>query len=182
MSEAPKLEVRHGLGEFLRGALGGWDLVNRDQISAVTVLLTYTCPAACAHCVFESSPKRRETVDLDVARKFIEAASRQDPPPTLSFSGGEPFIRLDMMQELASMALSHGMPSEVISSSAWATSDARAHRVLADMLPHALRQAGEAAARDRRREGHRIQRPRQLGRGSRVLRQVAAGAGGAVPQ
>lgn len=139
MSALDGVKVDTGLGDFLRHGISLWELVDRQEISCVTVLLTYACPAACSHCVFESNPSRRETVNPETARRFVEAAARQDPRPTLAFSGGEAFLQLDLMRELTSLASSHGMPSEVISSSGWATNDQRAHRVLSDLYARGMR-------------------------------------------
>ncbi len=51
----------------------------------------------------------------------------------LGFSGGEPFLRLKQMRELAVYASERGMPSEVVSSSAWAKSRGYAFSVLSDL-------------------------------------------------
>lgn len=121
------------LGRFLAGQLEASTLLNHSSISIITVLLTYRCPASCSHCVFESSPSNHAAVDMDVAYKLVEAASRQSPPPVLGFSGGEPFLRVREMRELAQFASSRGMPSEVVSSSAWAKSQAFATEVLTQL-------------------------------------------------
>lgn len=139
MNALDDVQVDRGLGDFLQRAISPWELVERQQISSVTVLLTYACPAACSHCVFESNPSRRETVNPETARRFVLAAARQDPRPTLAFSGGEPFLQLALMRELTDLAASHGMPSEVISSSGWATSDQRARSVLSDLHTRGMR-------------------------------------------
>jgi hypothetical protein len=127
------LQRDRGLAQFWAGKLAATELANRDRISSITILLTYRCPASCDHCVFESSPRNKAKVDVDVARRFIEAASRQSPPPVVGFSGGEPFLRLEEMRELVVFAASHGMISEVISSSAWVRNEAHARTVLSDL-------------------------------------------------
>lgn len=133
-----KLERDRGLSDFLYRDLPAADLVNRRSISIITLLITYQCPAQCDHCVFESGPKKRITIDPAVARRLIEAAVRQKPPPVLGFSGGEPFLQLDMMRELVSFAAERGMPSEVVSSSAWAKSEDYALAVLQDLADRGL--------------------------------------------
>lgn len=125
------------LGRFLGGQLPSSELLNHSGISIITILLTYQCPAACSHCVFESSPQNKTALDMEVAYKLVQAASRQKPPPVLGFSGGEPFLRVREMRALIEYAAGLGMPSEVVSSSAWAKSEAYAETVLDD-----LRQVG----------------------------------------
>ena len=131
--------TEEGLTRYLRRQICGNELVNRSKISSITVLLTYRCPAACDHCIFESDSTRTETLNIEVARKFIEAAARQDPPPSLSFSGGEPFLQREMLRELACYAQTLGMPCEVISSGAWAKTPEFAHTVLSDLADCGLR-------------------------------------------
>ena len=127
-----------GLALFLDRRLSGTELLNRDEISIITLLLTYRCPAACDHCVFESSPTNTATLDPGIAEKLIAAAARQSPPPVLGFSGGEPFLQLAMMRRLASYAAARGMCSEVVSSSAWAKNGDYARRILADLKRRGL--------------------------------------------
>jgi hypothetical protein len=130
---------RKDLTAYLRGQLAGGELLKRSTINNVSILLTYRCPAACDHCLFESDNKRTETVDADVALRFIEAAARQVPPPSLSLSGGEAFLQLSLMKQLASFAYARGMISEVISSSAWCKTLDYTTEVLADLKDRGLR-------------------------------------------
>lgn len=135
----PHRPIDNGLTRYLRNEISATELVNKHTISNITILLTYTCPAACDHCIFTSSPSRKETVDPEAARRLIEAGSRQQPPPLLSFSGGEPFLQLPLMRELVTYGSDRGMPSEVISSSAWCKSDEFTRDVLADLKQRGLR-------------------------------------------
>lgn len=139
MTTETRRAVEDGLTRYLRRELAGGALLARSTLSNVTILLTYRCPAACDHCLFESDNTKTATVDREVARRFIEAAARQQPPPSLSFSGGEPFLQLQMMRELASYAWSKGMVCEVISSSAWVKSREYAVSVLTDLKERGLR-------------------------------------------
>lgn len=128
-----RTKVDKGLTQYLRNEISAGDLINRTTLSNITILLTYRCPAACAHCLFESDNNRTETVNPQAARRLIEAAARQHPVPGLSFSGGEPFLQIQLMKELATYASSFGMPSEVISSSAWAKSEAHAQKIMDEL-------------------------------------------------
>jgi len=138
MTLRAELRRDRGLTQFLGKRMSGTELVNRDRISIITILLTYRCPASCDHCVFESSPRQKVKVDINVARRVIEAASRQNPPPVLGFSGGEPFLCLEEMQALTTFAAERGMPSEVVSSSAWVRNAEHAHQVLSDLAARGL--------------------------------------------
>lgn len=107
------------LTQFLRKEISWLQLGETRMISEVSIVLTYRCPAACAHCLFGCNMKRNETVDLAQAKTLIAAASRQSPPPAVGFTGGEPFLEFDMLLELVEFARRSNMASEVISSSAW---------------------------------------------------------------
>jgi hypothetical protein len=108
-------------------------------LACLTILLTWRCPAACDHCVFESSPSNRTTIDPDLARRAVLAAADLSPRPTLSFSGGEPFVELAAMKELMALGASFGMFSEVVTSCAWAASEKRARSLLKDLQDRGLR-------------------------------------------
>ncbi|WP_323800275.1 hypothetical protein [Parasphingorhabdus sp.] len=133
MNEMSTLNRDNSLTDFFRRDINAQQLLNHKGISIISILMTYRCPAACAHCIFESNPQNKTHLDMDIARKVVEAASRQSPPPVLGFSGGEAFVRYKEMRELAAFGQSLGMPSEVISSSAWATSRSQAKEKLLDL-------------------------------------------------
>ena len=135
---AASAAVRDGLTFRLRSRLAERGSTSETGIACITVLLTYRCPAACAHCVFECDNTRTATVDGEVARRLIEAASRQSPPPALSFSGGEPFLQRAMLSELMAFGKARGMESEVVTSCAWIRDRARARKVLADLARRGL--------------------------------------------
>jgi hypothetical protein len=107
-------------------------------IACIVVLLTWRCPAACDHCVFESSPQRRETLDPEQARRLLIAAARLSPRPSLSFSGGEPFLHLELMRELIALGRRNEMPSEVVTSAAWVADRSRAGAILDDLAERGL--------------------------------------------
>jgi hypothetical protein len=119
------------------------DLANSSSavngLACLTILLTWRCPASCDHCVFESSPDNSTTLDPEVARRAVLAASDLRPRPSLSFSGGEPFVELKTMRELMSLGASFGMFSEVVTSCAWAASEKRARSMLSDLSDRGLR-------------------------------------------
>lgn len=109
-----------------------------DAITCLTILLTWRCPAACAHCVFDSGPRNTLTLDIAVARAAVEAAARLSPRPALSFSGGEPFVALPAMRALIALAAAHGMPSEVVTSCAWVATPDRTRAMLAELQASGL--------------------------------------------
>jgi len=138
MSSDDTNRARGGLTYKLREDLAKGALSDRKGLTCLTLLLTYRCPAACDHCVFESDNTRSEALDPEVARRVIEAAGRRRPPPGLSFSGGEPFLKLALMRELMSLGASLGMRSEVVTSAAWAKGEEHATATLRDLQERGL--------------------------------------------
>src|SRR5262249_3483268 len=63
---------------------------------------------------------------------------RLHPRPALSFSGGEPFLQLELLKELVARAAGFGMASEIVTSAAWVADERRAHAVLADLSQRGL--------------------------------------------
>jgi len=108
----------------------GRDDARRRGPDWVTIVLTWRCPAACAHCGVESSPSNRTRLDRDLARKAVLAAARFSPPPRLSFTGGEPFVEVQALHDLVALARDHGMSSEVVTSAAWVADETRCEATL----------------------------------------------------
>ncbi len=74
------------------------------------------CNIACAHCYIESSPRNDALAYLsaaEAARFLDEAQARPDPVQEVGFTGGEPFMNLDMLSMLAD-TLRRGLPSLVL--------------------------------------------------------------------
>lgn len=132
-------KVDDGLSRLLSRNIPASDFINRDNIANISIVLTYRCPAKCAHCLFRSDINNTSVIDFETARRFIKAASYQDPPPSLSFSGGEPFLELHLMKSLAALAFEEGMISEVISSGAWVNNEAQAYTILSELKSVGLR-------------------------------------------
>jgi hypothetical protein len=135
----PSSRIEDGLTYQLRQQLRDGDRPEHRRLRALTLLLTWRCPAACDHCVFESSPHNKATLDAEVARRTIEAVGRQKQSPILSFSGGEPFLRLPLLRELAAFGLQRGMFSEVVTSCAWVADAERTSSILADLQQCGMR-------------------------------------------
>jgi molybdenum cofactor biosynthesis enzyme MoaA len=102
----------------------------------VGLLLTERCDAACRHCWFSSSPDRKAAMNLEQAKRYIDAASANGAR-WVSFTGGEPFLVYDLLLDLTAYASSNGRLSEAVTNCNWATSREKA---LQRLLP--LKEAG----------------------------------------
>lgn len=99
-----------------------------NPASAVLVLhLTLGCTAACGHCTLESCP---EKVGIDLTREEIAQAvltASRNGIKCMELTGGEPFLRQDLMQYALREAETHGLSVFTATNAFWA-SDAGAAR------------------------------------------------------
>jgi hypothetical protein len=109
------------------------EILKAEAPNNCTILLTMRCPAQCRHCLFESGPTRTETIDAGLGERYIDAIARFDPRPSVSFSGGDPFVQLPLLRRLVARCHSHDMTSEAITSAAWCKTEAYALEVLASL-------------------------------------------------
>ena len=72
-------------------------------------------------------------MDADLGSRILEACSRLEDVPVVSFSGGEPFVEPDLLRALVEKASRLGVDCEVVSSAAWAVDEERARSALAEL-------------------------------------------------
>ena len=71
-------------------------------VDALTVMLSLKCNLACSYCL-RHDPE--EELSDDLARRAVDLLfARGDGPKDLTFSGGEPLLRLDRLLELSALA------------------------------------------------------------------------------
>lgn len=98
----------------------------------VGLLLTYHCPASCAHCILRAGPDRHEEVSLEDARDWISqiAAYRDGYVWVLSLTGGEPFSNVKLLRAVMEFAAEKNLYISVVTNGFWATSQEMAVRLL----------------------------------------------------
>lgn len=99
----------------------------------VGLLLTYKCTIACAHCIVQAGPDRKEEMPLKSAIKWLDEIKDYGDNRILavSLTGGEPFYNLDHLIQIADHANSLDLAVSVVSNAFWATSKEEAKRILA---------------------------------------------------
>ncbi|MCB2172137.1 radical SAM protein [archaeon] len=93
------------------------------------LILTYRCNAECRHCFFESSPRREETIPLELGIKAIDEATKLGAE-WISLTGGEPFLEPVLVSAFIKHASKSGLKTEIVSNGYWATSVQKATRIL----------------------------------------------------
>ncbi|MEC5289577.1 radical SAM protein [Aurantimonas sp. C2-6-R+9] len=89
-------------------------------VSSFAFHLTYTCPLACAHCCFNSSPQVADRLDPAFV---LEAIAHIPEDVTLvAFTGGEPFLHGRNLVRYVEAAKSRSFKTRIVTSGYFATS------------------------------------------------------------
>jgi hypothetical protein len=105
--------------------------------SDVGLILSYQCQAACKHCLYNCGPTRRGWIAESQLREMFEAVLSLPQPAQVHITGGEPFLRFDLLVEAVRMAAELGIPRYVETNAGWCVSESSATQRLT-----ILREAG----------------------------------------
>lgn len=95
------------------------------------IMYSHTCNIACRHCGIMSGPRNHARMPLALAERYIrEAAGLDEPPATLVFTGGEPFVFLRELEHLLALCNRLGLATRVVTNGFWARNEARGRRIL----------------------------------------------------
>ena len=85
----------------------------------VSLALTRRCPLSCAHCATNSTSTSEEA-PAEWFTRFVDTFTPADHPEVLALSGGEAFLRPDLVRTLAEQASAVGTRSVALSGMYWA--------------------------------------------------------------
>jgi hypothetical protein len=102
--------------------------------SSIGLFLTKRCPLRCAHCAVGSSPEDPDPADADVLR-WAQALARSTHLQHVCITGGEPFLKPDLLHQIAILFLAAGKAISVITSGFWATDVVHAGGTLRRVFP-----------------------------------------------
>ena len=108
------------------------------DVETVTLITTFTCNAACAHCTVFSGPKRSDTLPDEDARLVIEQAAHDPRIKMIAYTGGEPTLEYDRLLALMAYARSLGLQAGLVSNSSWAVDMDVARVRFAEMIERGL--------------------------------------------
>jgi radical SAM protein with 4Fe4S-binding SPASM domain len=100
-----------------------------SSLFRVGLLLTFRCNAECRHCFFASGPHRDEVMSTDLGIKAIDEAAVLGAE-WISFTGGEPFLELALLEPLIAFANELGLKTEIVSNGFWAETPEKAESAL----------------------------------------------------
>lgn len=95
----------------------------------IGLFLTRRCPLRCAHCIVSSDPARDDPDEESVLR-IVRSIAADDRLKHVSITGGEPFLRLDLLRKCLSILRVAGKRLSVVTSAHWAATASRAQHVL----------------------------------------------------
>src|SRR5258708_9930143 len=108
-----------------------WDRFPSHERLAIN--FTLTCNLACAHCIVESSPHRRERLTLDEVRSAL-TTGKHNGKKHVTFSGGEVFLYAADMCQIIAFARECGYVVDVESNAFWARDSGMTRTKLAPVV------------------------------------------------
>lgn len=123
--------------------LSGLDILAERQCHpgfqhGFALAITFQCNIECAHCVTNSSPRVKDSIPLEDILAIVDEVATIPKVTRLGLTGGEPFLRFDVMKEIVPYAAARGLSVSVITNAFWATSVETACRML-EQLPGLVR-------------------------------------------
>ncbi len=110
-------------------------------LSSGGIHLTYQCPNRCSHCIYASSPARREWIsETDLIQIYRQIKKHDQFLTGIHLGGGEPFLNLNLLEFAIRSATETDVPLEYVETNAfWAWDDDKTVRILTRMKDAGLR-------------------------------------------
>lgn len=99
----------------------------------LSVMPTFTCPAACTDCGTLSSPHEKATLKLDTMLAAIKQAKELNFGNVV-FTGGEPTLRWNDLKKAINFAKNLGLPTRIVTNAHWAFTYDKAIEKLKDLI------------------------------------------------
>ncbi|UCF89868.1 MAG: radical SAM protein, partial [Desulfobacterales bacterium] len=115
------------------------DKTHAAHLQILALQLSHNCPAACRPCVYECRPNRSRVMSGEEARRIIDQVGELDLTKNIGFSGGEPFLHLDLLQSLfRHVAHRCGYKMSVSTNAFWARTENTAGAILEELVDWGL--------------------------------------------
>jgi hypothetical protein len=85
----------------------------------VGIILSYRCQAACRHCLYNCGPTWQDWMSRQQVQDALEAVLTLPQPVQVHLTGGEPFLRFDLLLEAVGLAAQRGIPCYVETNAGW---------------------------------------------------------------
>src|SRR3981081_785766 len=84
------------------------------------LMLSRKCNIECRHCGVESTPRIKEKMPFKEAQRLIIEASAIQDFGKVTFTGGEPFMYPDELEQLIALCRGLGLETRVVTNGFWA--------------------------------------------------------------
>jgi MoaA/NifB/PqqE/SkfB family radical SAM enzyme len=98
--------------------------------SLFSVFLDYWCNFECKHCSVGSSPKTIMPMPREILEKAFAGLAQVPTAQVVVFTGGEPTLRMEMLEEGIRMTKERGLLARVVTNGWWASSPEKAAEVV----------------------------------------------------
>lgn len=112
------------------------------KYSNIGIVITRKCNAKCRICCFECSPSREEIIDVDAVEKFIESSRDEKRIETISFSGGEATLHMEVLKKLVSKAIEADKSVTLLTNASWANTMESAASMIKQLRGFGISQIG----------------------------------------
>lgn len=104
------------------------------------LVLNYTmaCPLQCSFCCYSCNPKRKEKMDIALAKRLINEAGNLPDFSSVGFTGGEPLLFPKEITELSFECKNVGLPFTIATAGHWAKTSKHARAVLEPLAANGL--------------------------------------------
>lgn len=113
----------------------GGSVITRPK--TLSMMLTFTCPAACENCGTLSSPKSRENISAETAIRYMDEAKAMGFEVVV-FTGGEATLRWKDLIRCISYSRDIGLKNRLVTNGYWATTQAIAAEKIAALCDAGL--------------------------------------------
>jgi hypothetical protein len=111
------------------------------------IMYSRLCNIECAHCGIDSSPRVKEHMELEDARRLIVEAATIEDFGKVTFTGGEPFMFPHELESLIELCTTLNLDSRVVTNGFWAKNMDRGMDILSKMKKAGLGELNFSADR-----------------------------------
>lgn len=109
--------------------------VSPAHLQILALQLSHNCFSGCRPCVYDCRPNRSRVMQADEAKSIIDQARTMALTKNFGFSGGEPFLHLDLLHELFRHVKDHfGYKMSISTNAFWAKSETTSKNVLKELV------------------------------------------------
>ena len=87
------------------------------------LIISYQCNSSCLHCLYSCGPYWKEWIDIETAEKYIKLLSQKERFRSLHITGGEPFLKFDLLVKIVEICKKYEIPNFVETNCFWAVED-----------------------------------------------------------